>query len=360
VNDRSELNPPSKTHVSVARVLDAWYVLCASAELRAGGVLARRLMGQRLVLFRGRDGRPGALLDRCPHRNVPLSEGRVEGDHLQCPYHGWRFDRGGVCRVVPGLVGEHENPKRDARRFATVERDGYVWVWGREGAEPTDDPYAVPLLDEPGYTTVRHQVEARGSVHATVENALDVPHTAFLHRGLFRGRSEPVEIRAVVTRRARSVQAEYIGEPRPPGLVARLLSPSGGLVTHYDRFILPCVAQVEYRLGPENHIVITSLCTPMDDFHTRLFAVVSFRLRVPHWLVRLALRPLALRIFGQDAVILGMQTEAIEHFGGERFTSTELDLLGGQIWRLLRRAEQGRIEGDEDDPGFRREVRLRV
>ena len=44
-----------------------------------------------------------------------------------------------------------------------------------------------------------------------------------------------------------------MGEPRPPGIVGRILSPSGGLVTHFDRFILPSIAQVEYRIGTENH-----------------------------------------------------------------------------------------------------------
>ncbi|MFB3113716.1 MAG: Rieske 2Fe-2S domain-containing protein, partial [Nitrosopumilaceae archaeon] len=56
------------------RIWDAWYVLCASHELRARPV-ARRLMNLPLVLFRDSGGTPGALLDRCAHRNAPLSAG---------------------------------------------------------------------------------------------------------------------------------------------------------------------------------------------------------------------------------------------------------------------------------------------
>ena len=71
-------------------------------------------------------------------------------------------------------------------------------------------------------------------------------------------------------RTARSVEAEYVGEPRPSGLVGRILAPGGGLVRHWDRFFLPSVAQVEYRLGDVTHFLITALCTPVSDFHTRL------------------------------------------------------------------------------------------
>jgi phenylpropionate dioxygenase-like ring-hydroxylating dioxygenase large terminal subunit len=71
------LAPPStKGHVSVARPTRWWYVACRSSELRRRP-LACTLLGTPLVLFRGEHERPAALLDRCPHRNVPLSLGRV-------------------------------------------------------------------------------------------------------------------------------------------------------------------------------------------------------------------------------------------------------------------------------------------
>ena len=65
-------------------------------------------------------------------------------------------------------------------------------------------------------------------LHQTIENALDVPHTAFLHQGLFRGVGEPNEITAVVTRDTTSVQAEFIGEPRPRELQAKSYRPRAG------------------------------------------------------------------------------------------------------------------------------------
>jgi phenylpropionate dioxygenase-like ring-hydroxylating dioxygenase large terminal subunit len=337
----------TKPRASVAKPLRHWYILATARELRERPI-ARTLFGMPLVLFRDDKGTPGALLDRCPHRNVPLSEGSVEGGRLQCAYHGWQFDTGGVCRFVPSLSGPSEGKARRAPAFAAREEDGFIWVYATPNEEPKSDPYRFALTREKGYTTVRRMVEAQGTMHATLENALDVPHTAFLHRGLFRSTSRGITITAQVHRTGDRVVTEYLGEPRPPGIVARILSPSGGMVTHFDRFILPSIAQVEYRIGTENHFLVDSVMTPVSDFVTRIYAVVSFRIRlIPGWLLKPFLMPLALRVFQQDARILKMQTDLIHRFGGEQFVSTEIDVMGRHIWRLLKAAERGEAAGEE-------------
>lgn len=83
-----------------------WYVACLSRELRRRRPIARTVLGFPLALFRGADGRPAAVLDRCAHRNLPLSLGECRDGLLQCRYHGWRFDADGVCRLVPGLTND--------------------------------------------------------------------------------------------------------------------------------------------------------------------------------------------------------------------------------------------------------------
>ena len=349
---------------SVVRIERAWYVLATSRELR-GRPLARSLHGTPLVLFRGADGKAGALLDRCPHRNIPLSGGRVVGSTVQCPYHGWQFDAQGVCRHIPGHAGIAENKARNATVYRTIEKDGYVWVWGSRHSEPDNEPYAVPAVDR-RYTVVRYDVVADGSLHQTIENALDVPHTAYLHGGLFRSAaSAKHDVKAVITRTKDRVQAEYVGEPRPPGLVARILSPQNGVVVHFDRFLLPSIAQVEYHMGgtgPDDadaHFRVTSMCTPIDDFRTKLYAVVQFRVRlVPGFVITPLVAPIALRIFAQDAKILAAQTRAIHAFGEERFVSTEIDILGAQILRLMKRAAAGATS--EDDEPYEKEITLRI
>ncbi len=354
------LTPPlAKPNVSVARVLRAWYVACTSGELRQRP-LARVILGVPLVVFRAGAGEAAALLDRCAHRNVPLSLGKVAGEHLECAYHGWRFDGEGVCRSVPGLCGDAESRGRRVPAYPVRELDGYVWVWMDPETPPSVEPYRLALAGKPGYAMVRRRVVAPGSLHATVENALDVPHTAFLHAGLFRGAGEPNTIEAIVRRFPDRVEADYQGEPRPEGLAGRILAPGGGVVRHWDRFILPSISEVEYAIGDDAHILVAAIATPVSDFETVLHAAVSFKLRIPTWLVRAVLTPIALRIFGQDATMLRHQRDTIERFGGEQYVSTEIDVLVGAIWRLLKEAERDELPPPETPPEIIKTVTLRV
>ncbi len=332
----------------------AWYVACASGELRRAPI-ARTISGQPLVLFRTPSGEPAALRDRCPHRNLPLSAGRVIADHLECAYHGWQFDRGGTCRLVPALGRDPDRASTSVPAHATIESQGCVWVWATAGEAATAAPPRFRLLDQPGYSSIRVDTEVEASVHATVENMLDVPHTAFLHRGLFRGGPSRT-LTAVVRRRTDRVEAEYLGEPRPSGLLARLLAPRGGTVEHFDRFVLPSIAEVEYRLG-DSHVLVTNVLTPVTRDHTRFVSVVSFRLPVPALLVRALLSPIARGILRQDARILRLQTENTRRFGGEHHVSTEADLLGPHVRRLLRAEARGGSSVAED---FEKRMEIRV
>src|SRR5579859_916411 len=158
-----------------AGLQNQWFIACRSSQLRRRP-LARTVLGQPLVLFRS-SGPAAALVDRCPHRNVPLSAGRVTGERLACPYHGWEFDGQGVCRSVPGLVAAdaaatgdetaagdetarnneltaedgpaHAQPEAlNATAVPTAEQDGCVWVYHGAGA-PTSPPPRFAYLGQP-------------------------------------------------------------------------------------------------------------------------------------------------------------------------------------------------------------------
>lgn len=341
----------TKSRFSVVRLPGHWFVLATSEELPRDRPIARTLMGTPLVLFRDREGRAATLLDRCPHRNVPLSIGKVARDGtLECGYHGWRFDGHGACRAIPSFTGTPEGKARGCPSYPTIEQQGFVWAYSTAGDMPSSRPHRFERAEDPAYITVRQQIDLGGTLYSAIENALDVPHTAFLHRGLFRSESRGLTIKAKVTRTKDRAVAEYVGEPRPPGFMAKVLSPSGGLVEHWDRFILPSIAQVEYKIGDENHILADTAMTPITDFETRLYGVVSFKTRLPAAAIGPFVTPIAMRVLKQDAYMLKKQTETITAFGGEQFASTEIDVLGKHIWRLLRAAERG-IDSPPDETG---------
>jgi len=112
------------------------------------------------------------------------------------------------------------------------------------------------------------------------------------------------------------------------------------VIEHADRFLLPSIAQVEYRLD-QQHVVITSCFTPITETRTALHAVVSFRTTLPAPAVRALVTPLAEVVLQQDARILKAQTRNVARFGGPNQTSTRIDVLAGPIARLRRQMDRG-------------------
>jgi len=340
MSDAPRLRPPeTRGRFSVARVLDAWYPACRSEDL--GDAPERRtLLGTPIVLYRDAEGRAGALLDRCAHRNVRLSLGAVdEKGHLACPYHGWRFDRSGACREVPGLLGPSDPSGRAVPSFATREQDGFLWVWAQADADAVGDPVRVPHVDDPEYVVIHREYDFECTLHAALENALDVPHTAFVHRGDFRGKGRN-EIEAVRRRIPDGIEVEYLGEPPLSGPSH---DEAGQPVVqgHWDRFLLPSTAQVEYRTGEARHLVTTVLHAPVSDLLTHAFFVSCWHIPEGGEEIRPSLEGYLDTILPQDVEILREQTETLKRFGGEAYRSTELDLMGPEIWRMLRQAERG-------------------
>jgi nitrite reductase/ring-hydroxylating ferredoxin subunit len=341
--------PQEQTESSVnAGFAPGWYIFAASGEVRTKPKQVL-LNGLPLVTFRDSSGQCVALLDRCAHRNAPLSAGRVMDGKIQCRYHGWEFDGAGACKAVPGLCGEPDHPARRVPAFACRDSQGWVWVYSEPDIDPDSEPYEIPCADQPGYLTIRERLEMPGPLDAVAENALDVPHTAFVHAGLFRKNSDRKPIEVVIRGLDGGVEAQFIGEERPKGLAGRLLAPQGGEVLHWDRFLLPCIAQVEYRLSDRSHIITTAALTPRTPTLTDLFATVAVKVPIPNAILRSIFKPVAMRILRQDIEILRHQTEQVERFGVEEFASTEIDVLGLRIKKLLREAVSGRASTAQEE-----------
>src|SRR5690606_20752720 len=141
------------------------------------------VLGTRYVIYRETGGEPVAHLDRCPHRNVPLSQGKcLDENTLECPYHGWRFRPDGSCSLIPARTLAPK-PSHRVETFATCEKYGLVWLCPLAGESPDAAPRSIPEMESDEYTRLLRRVEFPAGLHAVVENALDVPHTSILHRG---------------------------------------------------------------------------------------------------------------------------------------------------------------------------------
>jgi phenylpropionate dioxygenase-like ring-hydroxylating dioxygenase large terminal subunit len=323
-----------------------WYIAAESSEV-GSRPLAVNLYGERMVLFRGEDREAVALEDRCAHRNMPLSQGRVVGGCVECPYHGWQYDARGACTHMPSLGPVSKLPSHKVRRFETHEADGFIWTYLGEDT-PGSGPFQFPHFGERGWTSFRMKTRFAATVEACLENFLDCPHTVFVHKGWFRNHDQR-QLKAKVCGNGKDVTVEFQGEPITKSLVSRLFFPKGRELRHTDQFIMPNVSRVDYDFGPDRHFIITSQCTPISEYETEVYTMITYRFGAIGRLVRLVLEPVCRKVIRQDVEVLHAQTQQLKRFGGPRFAHIETDLLGLKIQSMRRRAEREQAPREEED-----------
>ena len=184
---------------------DNWYPLARSNDLKKGKTLGRSFAGEPIVLVRTQSGQVYALEDRCAHRQVPLHHGVVHGEHLQCGYHCWTFDRTGSCIGIPYLSKSQPRP-RGIRSYPCREEYGLIFVFPGNTEKLTDVIFPeISLADDQKYKTryLNRQVKCHYSfMH---ENLMDMNHQ-FLHRRLMGGiRTTFLELRE----RDHAVEVDY-------------------------------------------------------------------------------------------------------------------------------------------------------
>jgi vanillate O-demethylase monooxygenase subunit len=160
---------------------NAWYV-CAWDKEVGRELLSRTICGEPVVVFRLESGTPVVLEDRCCHRHLPLSKGRLIGDTLQCGYHGLEFDGSGNCIRVPGQT--RVPPGARVRGYPTVERHRFVWMWPGDPAKA--DPAKIPDMswnDMPGWASVGSVLRIECDYRLLVDNLLDLTHETYVHVG---------------------------------------------------------------------------------------------------------------------------------------------------------------------------------
>lgn len=107
-----------------------WYPIIQSEELPAGKAVAVKVLGEALAIWRGADGEPNVVKDRCPHRSIKLSVGRVLDGDLQCVMHGLRFNGEGKCTLIPWEVDTSRAPSGLAvTAYPAQELGGYIWAY---------------------------------------------------------------------------------------------------------------------------------------------------------------------------------------------------------------------------------------
>jgi phenylpropionate dioxygenase-like ring-hydroxylating dioxygenase large terminal subunit len=277
------------------------------------------------------------------HRNARLSHGRVEKGLLVCPYHGWRYGSEGKLKSVPSEGPQFVPGKSQCLpQFAALEKDGYVYV--RLGQENefalSKAPFGIPHYKQRGYQHIRLKHTFKADVSNCAENFIDIPHTTYVHPGVFRYEKAPQKIAADVERENSNVHIRYRNETSNFGWFSKFLNSSDKEIFHEDHYYFPNVTHVEYRFGKRMNFHITSQSIPMKNHETLVYTDLTYDYGIWNWIARPFVWWAAKKIIGQDVKIMGEQSEVIEKYG-ELFSSTKADIHHVWIERIYAALKAG-------------------
>jgi len=153
-----------------------WYVVAKSNEVKTQP-LGITLWHQPIVIYRDSAGKTHALEDRCPHRQVKLSHGKVIGDNLECAYHGWRFNSTGECAEVPYLADNQKLPNCQISRYPVQEKDGFIWLFpGDDTLSEKISPLGLPEWEDLNYIATVAVINCKAHYSYLIENLMDMYH----------------------------------------------------------------------------------------------------------------------------------------------------------------------------------------
>ncbi|MEA5509872.1 Rieske 2Fe-2S domain-containing protein [Crocosphaera sp. UHCC 0190] len=180
-----------------------WYPVAVVEFLDAARPQGIQLLGKSLVIWCDQTGKWHCFADFCPHRGVPLSEGRVEADGtLLCAYHAWRFNGEGKCVKIPQSFDTEKESKNCANSnacvvtYPTQQKQGLLWVWPESGEQAILEsqlrlPRIIPELEEKSEGVEKKFWNIRDLPYGWdyfLENVADPAHVTVSHHGLMGSR----------------------------------------------------------------------------------------------------------------------------------------------------------------------------
>jgi phenylpropionate dioxygenase-like ring-hydroxylating dioxygenase large terminal subunit len=297
---------------------NCWQVIAFSTEI-VDAPLARTVCNEPVVLFRTQKGEAAALADRCPHRFVPLSFGRVTGDQIQCGYHGLCFNAEGACVRVPGQ--DMVPARAHVRKYPLVERHGFAWIW--LGDTSLADPATIPdfhWVDDPEWAAVNGYHHFGANYQLVNDNLLDLSHESFVHEETI-GNEAVAEAPCTVTLHGDMVRTHRdMFDIEAPPFYQRTTGFTGRINRwHTNHFTPPGFHVIENGSTPAGanersgalERKVLNLLTPETETSTHYFWSVVRQFKLDDQELTDYIRDGISRTFDQDKTVLEAQQQAI-------------------------------------------------
>jgi phenylpropionate dioxygenase-like ring-hydroxylating dioxygenase large terminal subunit len=333
-----------------------WYPVLQSEELPVGKPVGVMALGESLVAWRDAKGKPCVVRDRCPHRSMKLSVGRVYDGNLQCILHGLRFDGNGSCVLIPW--SEEEDRKRrspSVSAYRAQELGGYIWTFLGDMQEfpppPLEREVPEELTKPDEFIWFRLPTEVWQTNWLLAVDGSDAFHAVVLHassqavtgRTWTSGQAEQSEV-PLSERRMKIVKTSH-------GIRGVALDAQGKPLHHGhftvdvkgDRFVLPCIHTNPIQPAPGAAPYTSRLWQfAIDEKRTQVVRYAAWRARTAEERKKamqvfqdLAL-PRLQKVSAEDAFAAEAQGDVVTARQEENLMSPDIDVVN--VRRLIRKA----------------------
>jgi phenylpropionate dioxygenase-like ring-hydroxylating dioxygenase large terminal subunit len=325
-----ELDSPQRQSPDSLMLTGFWYRALPSDRVGRNQLHKATLLEIPLLVGRDRAGRAFALRDACPHRGMPLNSGQFDGQNVECPYHGWKFDaHSGQCQLIPSLTAE-QNLKVDriyAGSYPCEEQDGFVWSYIYDPGPPgagfgrrEEAPEPAPQIEKFGETeSAKYKLayltaDMPVSIDHGIIGLMDPAHGPFVHQAWWwRSRHsihektknfEPIP-------NGFRMSAHTPSSNSAPYKLLRLYADADSITTTID-FVLPNLRRETIRAGKYWFSSLTTV-TPMTRNQCRIDVVACWNLFRWVPLGPELLKFVFAKFVEQDRRTMELQAEGLKH-----------------------------------------------
>jgi phenylpropionate dioxygenase-like ring-hydroxylating dioxygenase large terminal subunit len=196
-------------------IYNQWYVILESKELKKKKPLQLKRFNENLALWRDDNNKACCIADKCCHRGVSLACGKVINGQLECPFHGFIYDKSGKVQIIPANGKNKPTPETmKVISYKLFEAYGLIWLWWGDDDKIVDEPFFFKELANFSYSSFKDN----WSIHYSraIENQLDVVHLPFVHKTTI-GRGNKTLVNGPVVKRENELITFYVSNDEDDG-----------------------------------------------------------------------------------------------------------------------------------------------